>query len=223
MAAPGLLCVFAKPPVPGRVKTRLAARLGDVHAAALARAFLADTWEVVSSATWARAVLATTEGTASDFGLPGQPNIWLQGEGDLGKRLEHIIQRGLTEAEFVIAIGADTPGLPERLLAEARDELARADAVLGPSDDGGFYLAGLKRCPQGLFDDLPWSERTTFAATRARLEQRGMVVRVLQPWFDVDQAEDLDRLRCSIELGEIHAPATHRLLTAFPQVGVTCG
>lgn len=219
----GLICVFAKPPVPGRVKTRLAARVGDVPAALLAGAFLADTWDVVSSVRWARTVLATTEGTASDFGLPGQPDIWLQGEGDLGKRLERIIQRGLTEVDFVIAIGADSPGLPERLLVEARDELARADAVLGPSDDGGFYLAGFKRCPPGLFDDLPWSQRTTFTATRARLDQCGMVVHILEPWFDVDQVEDLDRLRHSIEMGAVHAPATRRLLTTFSQGGVRCG
>lgn len=218
MAAPGLICVFAKPPVPGKVKTRLAARVGDTHAANLARAFLADTWEIVSSATWARAALATTEGAASDFGLPEHTNIWLQGEGNLGERLERIIQRGLTEAEFVIAIGADTPGLPERLLSKARDELRRADAVLGPSDDGGFYLVGLKRCSQGLFDDLPWSEATTFSATLARLERRGMVVRILESWFDVDELADLNRLRAAIERDSLQAPATRRLLTARERV-----
>jgi len=104
MANRGLICVFAKPPVPGEAKTRLATTVGKVHAAALARAFLKDTWELVSRVKWARAILATTEGTAKAFGLSGPVKTWLQGDGDLGKRLERIIQRGLAEADF--AMGA---------------------------------------------------------------------------------------------------------------------
>lgn len=218
-----LLCVFAKPPVPGKVKTRLAAELGDIRAADLARAFLTDTWELASSATWARSILATTEGSASEFGLPGLPEIWLQGEGDLGAKLESIVRRGLAESSVVIAIGADSPGLPTRRLVEARDALATFDAVLGPSEDGGFYLVGLKHCPPGLFADLRWSEPTTFAATRKRLEQRGMRVRILPPWFDVDHPADLDRLRLALERGTVHASATAKALQTMSRAEVSCG
>ncbi len=217
-----LICVFAKPPVPGKVKTRLGAEIGDAYAAALARAFLKDTWALVSSLKWARAILATTEDTANAFGLSGEVNLWLQGDGDLGRRLEHIIQRGLAEADCVIAVGADSPGLPERLLVEAHERLAKTDAVLGPSDDGGFYLIALKRCPSGLFSDLPWSTSTTFAATRERLKERGMSVCVLDAWFDVDRTEDLERLRSMIGRGELQANETARVLTSFPQGVAPC-
>lgn len=213
-----ILCVFAKPPRSGEAKTRLAAKVGEVSAAELAQAFLLDTFALVSSLTWARTVIATTDGTPNDLGLPGRPSIWLQGDGDLGERLERILRRALAEADVAIAIGADTPGLPERLLGEAPRALAKADAVLGPSEDGGFYLLGLKQCPEGLLAGLPWSEPTTGAATLSRLAERGLAVTTLEPWFDVDRPEDLARLRSSIDRGAIHAPATARLLSAFPGV-----
>jgi rSAM/selenodomain-associated transferase 1 len=209
-----IVCVFAKPPRPGRVKTRLAAGVGDVLAAELARAFLRDTWALVSSLTWARTVLATTEPFGDDLDFPGKPTVWFQGDGDLGQRIERVLRRALAEADVAIAIGADTPGLPERVIVEALEQLENADAVLGPSEDGGFYLLGLRRCPSGLLDGLPWSDPTTFAATRARLEERGLAVRTVEPWCDVDRPEDMERLGRSIELGAIHAPETARLLAA---------
>lgn len=218
-----IVCVLAKAPVPGKVKTRLAARIGDVRAAGLARAFLADTWNMVSNANWAKAVLATTDGSACDFGLPGNLEIWPQGEGDLGVRLERVMRRGLRDADMVIAIGADSPGLPERILVQARNELRTADAVLGPADDGGFYLLGLRRCPERLFHELPWSQTTTLAATQARLAQNEMSVAFLEPWFDVDEPSDLDRLRDAVECGTLHAPVTGRFLATVPRGAVSCG
>lgn len=215
----GVLCVFAKPPVPGQVKTRLAAELGAERAAELARAFLCDTWAAVEAIPWVRPVLATTErGLASVLGLDAEE--WLQGSGDLGERLERLLARALAEgASFGMAIGADTPGLPARLLDEARDALAGADAVLGPSEDGGFYLIGLRRCPSGLLCGLPWSCRQTFTHTLARLRDRGLETRVLPAWFDVDLPSDVVRLGELLARAEIHAPGTASVLGAAMPVG----
>lgn len=215
----GIVCVFAKPPQAGKVKTRLAGALGDVQAAKLARAFLEDTWAVVSRLAWAEAVIATTE--PADFCLPGKPLCWLQGEGDLGQRIERVLRHALCQAEFAIAIGADTPGLPERLLEEAAAWLAEVDAVLGPSEDGGFYLLGLKRCPAGLLEELPWSEPKTFAATYARLVERGLTVRTLEPWFDVDRPEDIHRLQRLLDQQALCAPATARFLAGLTKENVS--
>jgi glycosyltransferase A (GT-A) superfamily protein (DUF2064 family) len=99
------------------------------------------------------------------------------------------------------------------LLEAGRDALGRADAVIGPADDGGFYLLGLRTCPERLLAGLPWSAPDTFARTIERLRERGLRVEVLERWFDVDRPEDLDRLRALIQRGEIHAPSTARLLT----------
>ena len=201
-----MICIFAKPPVAGKVKTRLAAVIGADFAAALAHAFLEDTIGAVRSLPWAQAVLATTEPVESD--LP----VLLQGEGDLGARIERVIRAALERSPFAIAIGADAPALPPRLLEAARSALEQADAVIGPADDGGFYLLGLRACPEGLLAKLPWSAPETFARTLQRLRMRGLRVRVLERWFDVDRVADLDRLRAALRSGEIVAPRTARLL-----------
>ena len=213
-----LICVFAKPAYPGMVKTRLAARYGQRWAADLARAFFVDTWRATSSLTWARSVVATTDVDAAQWQAAGvgAGMVWPQGGGDLGCRLERVLERALGEADQAIAIGADTPGIPPQLLWRAGRALTATDAVLGPSSDGGFYLVGLKRCPTGLFVGLPWSDRTTLWATHGRLLQLGMKVRLLEPWFDVDRSDDLDRLRQLLGTGAISAPATELLLAQDP-------
>lgn len=206
MDRPVAVCVFAKPPKPGTVKTRL--DLDGERSALLAGAFFRDTWATVRSLPWARPILATTEGTAEDFGLKRDTEVWLQGDGDLGERLERVLARTLRDGAIAIAIGADSPGLPPRLLERARHALHRADAVLGPCDDGGFYLLGLRRCPPGLLRALPWSSDATFIQTLGRLCEWGMTVRVLEPWFDVDRLADLERLRTLIEREQISASET---------------
>jgi rSAM/selenodomain-associated transferase 1 len=205
--APVVICIFAKPPVPGAVKTRLATALGPQRAAELARAFLEDTIAAVKALPWAQPILSSPEPTCSE--LP----VLMQGEGDLGARIERVLRNALQLASLAIAIGADAPALPARLLEAARDALGRADAVIGPADDGGFYLLGLRTCPERLLAGLPWSAPDTFARTTERLRERGLRVEVLERWFDVDRPEDLDRLRALIQRGDIHAPSAARLLT----------
>jgi rSAM/selenodomain-associated transferase 1 len=220
----GILCVFAKPPRPGEVKARLAQDVGAESAAALARAFFADTWRAATSCTWAQAVLATTDVAAKEWAGIGVAPMWPQGDGDLGHRLEHVLRRALRAAPFAVAIGTDSPGLPHRFLEGVRRALAAADAVIGPCDDGGFYLLGLKRCPPGLLADLPWSARDTFARTVARLREHGLTVETLPPWFDIDTSSDLPRLRALLSRGEIEAPETERALLAIatPDRGRGC-
>lgn len=205
------ICVFAKPPAPGTAKTRLAAALGDEAAAFLAWAFLRDTWDSVRALPWATPVLAVTETFPRARELYAA-HIWLQGRGDLGARIERVLRRALRRAPMAFAVGSDTPGLPTALLECAKDALARADAVLGPSEDGGFYLIGLRSCPRGLLRDLPWSARETFARTLSRLGERGLRTSVLPIWFDVDQISDLEHLRALIERAEIVAPESARAI-----------
>jgi uncharacterized protein len=207
------VCVFAKAPRPGHVKTRLAEAIGPEHAADLAAAFLADTWASLARLPWARPIAAVDAVSAP--GLPAttrRSEIWLQGRGDLGARIERVLRRALRELPFAIALGADTPGLPRRLLERARAELHEADAVLGPARDGGFYLLGLRRCPPGLLRGLPWSRADTFEHTRDRLRERGLTVSLLPRWFDVDRPADLTRMRALLDAGEIRAANTARVL-----------
>ena len=97
-------------------------------------------------------------------------------------------------------------------LENARNALATADAVLGPSADGGFYLIGLKDCPVGVLEGIQWSHSTTLAATIHKLEQFGLKTVLINPWFDVDSHEDLERLRRQLANDPTAAPRTAELL-----------
>lgn len=208
------LCVFAKPPRAGDTKTRLAPAVGAEGAAALARAFLTDTWATVARLPWARPVLASTAPWPEGL-LPAPVEVWQQGEGDLGARMERILHRGLEVCPTVMALGADIPGLPVAHLEAARAALAEADAVFGPSDDGGFYLLALRRLPVGAFMDLPWSQPETLARTEARLRSLGLTVAHVAPFFDVDVPADLERLEKELAEGRLHAPATAQALATL--------
>jgi uncharacterized protein len=213
VAEPGCICVFAKPPVAGEVKTRLIPRLGRSGAAELATAFLQDTWASVSALPWARSVIASTDEILPEC-LPGPKEIWLQGSGDLGERLVNVFGRALRDHPFAIAIGADSPGLPARFLERARDSLTRVDAVIGPSEDGGFYLLGLRTCPPNLLSEISWSAASTCEETIGKLKGSGLTVDILDSWFDIDTAEDLEKLNGLISANQIQAPRTKDFLEA---------
>ena len=209
MSIEATICIFAKPAVAGHVKTRLGAVLGREAAARLARAFLEDTLQSVQELPWAQAALATTAPVEAD--VP----VLLQGEGDLGTRIERVLRTALQRAPVAIAIGADAPALPARLLESARAALQDADVAIGPADDGGFYLLALRECPEGLLRDLPWSSVDTLHATLKRLRRFGLRARVLEPWFDVDRLEDLERLQALIDEGIVRAPRTALVLAGL--------
>lgn len=206
------VAVFAKPPVAGAVKTRLARALGPERAAALAQAFLLDTWASLGGLPGVAPFLATTGPLVADLADVFGPRVLPQGDGDLGERIERVLRGLLGSFPAALAVGADSPGLPRERVDEAVGLLTRCDAVLGPCADGGFYLLGLRRCPRGLLRDLPWSSRETAAQTAARLRGRGLTLSCLAPWFDVDEAEDLDRLRGLLRSEPGCAPRTARLL-----------
>lgn len=206
------VCVFAKPPVVGAAKTRLAPEIGADGAARLARAFFEDTWATVRALAWARPILATTTRDATAFGLSPDVELWEQGPGDLGARMERILARAVAEAGRAIVVGADLPGLPARHLELAHAALATHDAVLGPVDDGGFYLIGLARVPVGLLADLPWSTAETLRRTEQRLRTAGLTLARAPFWFDVDEPHDLVRLRSLLARHPARAPRTRAAL-----------
>jgi uncharacterized protein len=202
------VCVFAKPPLAGLAKTRLAGELGASRAAALARAFFQDTWATVCARPWARPILASTTDDVASFGLLRRPEVWLQGEGDLGARMEHVLRQALGQAPRALLIGADLPGLPPDHLDAALATLDQAEVVLGPSADGGFYLLGATRLRPGALSGLIWSVASTHARTRERLVATGHSVGAAPAWFDVDEPGDLPRLRAMLAETPSLAPRT---------------
>jgi uncharacterized protein len=205
------VCVFAKPPIPGEVKTRLIGTLGKHGAAALASAMFRDVWAVVSSVSAARPILATDR--CGDFPVLVAPEeMWLQGDGDLGERLERILIRALQSAPAALAVGADTPLIGRSELTEAIKLLEHFDSVIGPAEDGGFYLLGLTRCCPGLFAGLPWSSSKTAEAVKQRLEENKMTVHEIDLGFDVDTPSDLRRLTEELTRNPGSAPETRAWL-----------
>lgn len=206
------LCIFAKPPTPGYVKTRLARQLGSVGAARLARAFFDDTWTAVQTLPWARPILATTTNDVSAFGLAKDAEVWQQGPGDLGARMAHVLGRAITEAGRGLVLGADLPDLPLEHLDAAYTLLETHDAVLGPASDGGFYLLGLSRASPGMLDHLPWSSTSTRRVTEERLGSLGFNVALTPPWHDVDEPDDLAQLHARLAQAPDTAPQTWAVL-----------
>jgi uncharacterized protein len=207
------VCVFAKPPVPGEVKTRLAASVGHAPAAVLAGAFLADTWNLVISRKWADPIIASTGMIPA--GIAPGATVWMQGEGTLDERIERVMTYALSRRRGAIALGADSPGLPPEVLDEAAARVARGEAVIGPADDGGFYLLGLPRFPPGLLAGVPWSSELTCGEVLRRLCDHGMNTAMLPRWFDVDRKEDLPRLADVLASSPDRAPRTAAALAAM--------
>jgi hypothetical protein len=212
--------VMAKQPAPGRTKTRLCPPLSFSAAARLYEALLNDTIALVSSVPSVALALAVTpaEGLRGAWRPPlppGTPVLTVEGP-DIGACLDRVT-RALIEhgCSRVIALNSDGPTLPAGYLEQAQALLGRHDVVLGPSDDGGYYLVGVHRPQPGLFRDIAWSTDRVMAQTLERAASLGLSVGLLPGWYDVDTAADLDRFR--VELASLPADAarcTRRFLAA---------
>jgi rSAM/selenodomain-associated transferase 1 len=202
-----ILCIFAKPPVPGKVKTRLIPAVNPAQAARLAAAFLEDVTETCRQIAGTTTIIATDGDWSKNLQPPRNIELWQQGDGDLGNRMERILERALQSAPLAIAIGADVPLISAEIIEDALEKLQQNDAVLGPSEDGGYYLLGLRRSQAGLLENLPWSQPHTRQATRLRLESLGLTVADTQLLFDIDTPQDLERLQKHHQ-----CPATHGIL-----------
>ena len=217
MSAPVAVAVMAKAPSAGTVKTRLCPPLSPAEAAELADAFLRDAWTGVQALAGVvpAVVYAPDEARAFFETLaPGSP-LFPQRGADLGARMAHAFDDLLAlDVAGAIVIGSDAPTLPRAILTEAIAEVAAADLVLGPSDDGGYYLIGLRAPRPELFADIAWSTDTVFDATLGRARLAGLRTAVLPAWFDVDTPGDLDRLASSLAEPGARAPHTRRVLAA---------
>jgi len=194
---------MAKAPAAGEVKTRLCPPLDPVQAAALARCFLQDRVEQIMAIAGADPIVAFTpreRGTELRALLPEGVRLVPQTGVDLGARLDRLLTDLLAEGYAgAIAVDADSPTLPTRFLAEACAHLLdrAADVVVGPSEDGGYYLIGLRRAARALFRDIPWSTPAVLAETVSRARGLGLRLVLLPTWFDVDTGEDVARLRAT--------------------------
>lgn len=205
------LAVMAKAPRAGKVKTRLQPPLSAEEAAALNVCFLRDTAENIAAVAKdgaARGLICyTPEGDEEAFDglLPEEFELIAQRGGGFGERLlcaaEDILGCGFGA---VCLIDSDSPTLPGRALRQAVSALKMTGqrVVLGPSEDGGYYLIGMKRAEPRVFERIRWSTEHVYAETVERVREAGIELLELPRWYDVDDATTLAILDRELLRGE---------------------
>lgn len=182
----------------GRVKTRLAKGLGDDQALTIYRAMLDHTLETVRNSGY-RTVLSIDPPERAADGATWAPGMDLylpQSEGDLGRRMRESIAAGFARgAAKIIVVGCDCPQISKDSLISSFAALDTCDVVLGPTDDGGYYLLGLKAERDELFRDMPWSTGAVLDRTLNILNIRTLSYILQDRFSDVDTQEDFERVR----------------------------
>ena len=204
------LIVVAKRPTPGKTKTRLSPPLTPELASALYECFLFDTLDQIRQVRDAQHVIAYLDEydyfqhLAPDFELIPQEGH------DLGERLDNALTFYLSRGyERVVIMDSDSPTLPPDYLSRAFHILSdSADVVLGPCDDGGYYLIGLKKPTPRLLREVHMSTPTVAADTMALAKEEGLNLVMLPTWYDIDDIASLSRLIKEIEELELVSP-TH--------------
>lgn len=193
------IVVFAKAPIPGYAKTRLAGSLGPEAAAALHARMVEHAVEQACAAAPGAVELACTptiehalfEQLQRRFGVERT----LQGEGDLGARMYRALARAVGPSRPVIIIGTDCPGLDGSYLRQAIAALQSGhEVVLGPAEDGGYVLIGATVAVPRLFEQVAWGSASVLSDTRAALRECRLSWFELSSLWDVDRREDYERL-----------------------------
>lgn len=188
-----LLLVFLRAPVLGKVKTRLAATLGKERALEIYTRLLQHTIEQGARLGVDRQAWYADEVPAEEPCAALGYSVHQQAGADLGERMQRAFDSGFSNGHGpIIIIGTDLPQLSEALLREAFKALETHDAVLGPANDGGYYLLGLRKPCAELFQGKNWSTDTVFKQTTEDFERLGLTWKTLPELIDIDTEADLD-------------------------------
>ena len=203
------LLIFLKYPTPGQVKTRLAASIGA--AAAIETARVCAELTLARLAVWCRETtiyLHPPEAMSEAQAWLGPSwRLAVQTGQDLGQRLCAAFTDAFAEgADRVMAIGTDSPWLDPQDLDTAFDALEQMPLVLGPSEDGGYYLIGLSQPTPQLFQGISWGTTSVYTDTLAQAAHLGLRAQTLPLGYDLDRVEDVERF-LSMEPGRRHRDA----------------
>ncbi|MBI2217341.1 MAG: TIGR04282 family arsenosugar biosynthesis glycosyltransferase [Candidatus Rokubacteria bacterium] len=204
---PPAVAVMAKVPGVTPVKSRLHPALTSQRATELYRCFLLDRLDALAAVPGTAPVVAFTPAEAADAIAAMVPRAFrclAQRGTDLGERLATLLDTLIADGHRgAIAIDSDSPTLPMAYVAEAARVLESdaADVVVGPCDDGGYYLIGLRAPEPRLFERMPWSTSAVLPLTLERAHDLGLKTHVLPAWFDVDTEADLRRLDAEMRAG----------------------
>ena len=195
-----VVLVFQKNEVLGKVKTRLAAGVGEEQALDIYRQLLDKTYLTL------RDISVSITTYFSEF-IPDNPihsaeNKLVQLGQDLGERMKNAFAENFESGmEKVVLIGTDCPSLEGIHLSQAFEALDQSDLVLGPARDGGYYMIGMKRRADFLFEGITWSTELVLSQTLALAAEQGLQTSLLPVLEDIDTLEDWERY-CS-QIGDM--------------------
>lgn len=218
------LVIMARYPVKGNTKTRLARSIGDDAALALYTSFVTDLAQRFSGwqydlywaytppeLAFADFISSLTTKTSHSFAQQGA---------DLAARLLHAFTTLQTlQYEHTVLIGSDTPHISRDLIIRARAALSHADVVLGPAEDGGYYLIAMRQ-PYDLFTGIPMSTAVVLTMTQARAQAHNLSVQQLEPLFDIDELPELLRLKTLLAAQQELAPVTAACLEQLTTIQI---
>ncbi|MBS1517774.1 MAG: TIGR04282 family arsenosugar biosynthesis glycosyltransferase [Bacteroidetes bacterium] len=186
------IIVFAKNPVKGNVKTRLAADIGIDKAHDIYVKLLKHTHDITKDLECGKFLYLTERKDEQLF--DGNYRQELQNGPDLGERMkrafDEVFKKGFRK---ILIIGTDCPGLNPEIINTAFEKLNENDFVLGPTDDGGYYLLGMKKTSAYLFEDIVWSTEEVLSETVKRIEKNKKSHFLLNKLKDIDDLEDLQK------------------------------
>lgn len=215
------LVLMAKAPRVGEVKTRLLGALDATAAKDLYVSFLSDTFALMEMVWEARDELqlvlcytpAGAEEAFEEIEREGSLMILQRGD-DLGERLRNCFADLFAMGyEAVVIIGGDSPTLPDEYIFDAFECFeSDDDVVIGPTEDQGYYLIGLRRLHEAIFNNIPWSTDGVLPATIEQIEKAELNLTLLPEWYDVDTPEELARLRAELQTAKDTTKHTRRFL-----------
>ena len=198
------IILFARDPVAGKVKTRLAPLLSEDLILELYIRFLDDSIEKICKVGDADRFIGVTPSDSSGYfsrmNAERAVTIFMQEGADLGERMLSAFQARFDEGyEHVVIIGSDSPSLPVTYIEKALN--SDKDLTIGPSTDGGYYLIGMHQKPVDVFSGgMDWGSEKVLAQTLERVQKRDFSLELLPLWYDVDRADDLKFLKIHLEL-----------------------
>jgi len=185
------ILIFTRNPELGKVKTRLAKTIGDEKALKIYQFLLKKTHEVAQKVSSDKVVFYSEKITENDNWNPEIFQKYLQVEGDLGVKMQHAFKQSFEKGyEKVAIIGSDLFDLTPEIIQEAFHALETHEVVIGPAKDGGYYLLGMKKLYQSVFENKNWGTATVLKETLEDLTNKKVFL--LEELNDVDVFEDIE-------------------------------
>lgn len=199
MSGSKAIIIFIRKPELGKVKTRLAKEVGDTEALAIYHKLLNHTKKVALQCDCDRLLFYAGEIDENDDWSTNDFKKYKQRGRDLGERMQNAFEIALEQYKTVMIIGSDCPELSVKDIDRAFIEAEEHDVVIGPANDGGYYLLGMSDPQLFLFQNMPWSEEDLLEKTIFAIQDRGLMYALLKTKSDIDFKDDWEQFKHLVE------------------------